>query len=231
VPSRNTLKQYESGGYYHIYNRGVEKRDVFLEVQDYKVFLSYLRSYLLQPSEQPKDLQGQFLKVVKVAPSRKPNNFQGEISLIAYCLMPNHFHLLVRQNTDHGIEYFMRSLATKYVRYFNTHYKRVGHLFQGRYKAVAIDSEYQFTYLTKYIHRNPLSLPIFKDSPCRLSEYPYSSYGVYLGNYRQAWVKPEDVLAYFSRVHMRNSYQSFVEETFGDDLFVLRESALDMNDD
>lgn len=196
------MKQYESGGYYHIYNRGVEKRAVFLDELDYKTFLSYLKMYLLQPTERIAGLQGQSLKV---APSRQPNNFQGEISLIAYCLMPNHFHLFVRQNSDHGIEYFMRSLATKYVQYFNARYRRVGHLFQGRYKAVAVETEYQYTYLTKYIHRNPLSLAAYKDSPCRLREYPYSSYEVYLGAYAQAWVQTDDVLHYFSRVNMRNS--------------------------
>ncbi|MFZ2199250.1 MAG: transposase [Microgenomates group bacterium] len=226
MPSRNALKEYEAGGYYHIYNRGVAKQIVFERDKDYKTFLSYLQLYLVPPPA----LQGQSSQAqqIRTSPSKQLKNYAGEITLLAYCLMPNHFHLLLRQNSDHGMDHFMRSLITKYVRYFNSHYDRVGHLFQDRYKAVHITSEAQFTYVSKYIHRNPLDLPACKDSPRRLIDYTYSSYGNYLHLFEQTWVSTEDILSYFSKTNPRSSYQSFVEESSQDDVKFIADLALDL---
>jgi putative transposase len=233
MPCKNAVKEYGAGGYYHLYNRGVNKRTIFKDDKDYKAFLSYLKFYLtpLPTPSDPSDptykpdanpgsptlLQGLSLKV---SPSRQPNNFSGEIELMAYCLMPNHFHLMIKQNSDHGICGFMSSVITKYVRYFNTRYKRIGPLFQGRYKAVQIFDEYQFTYLTKYIHRNPLDLQPFRGySPnMKLMEYKYSSYGNYLHLFNQGWISTEDVLSYFSKTNHGLSYQQFVDESDIDDI-------------
>lgn len=220
MPAKNVLKEYEIGGYYHVYNRGVEKRTIFIEDEDYHVFIGYLKSYLT-----PIDLRGLTLKDDEghtISPSRKLNNYAEEIELIAYCLMPNHFHLMLRQLTQSSMSEFMQSILTRYVRYFNKKYSRVGGLFQGVYKTVHITKEAQFTYLTKYIHRNPL-----RDHPTRshlegLREYKYSSYGNYLGLFKQSWVKGDDILTYFSKTNPRNSYQAFVEET-GDIARVYRE--------
>ena len=209
MPSKNAIKKYEAGAYYHIYNRGVEKRIIFQDDKDYKTFLSYLKFYLSPPTKHDlhSDLQGVSLKAIP--PSRVLKNYHDEIELLAYCLMPNHFHLLVHQTTVSAINYFMRSLSTKYVCYFNTRYKRVGHLFQDTYKAVKIESEQQWIHLTKYIHLNPLDLHPFKESPCRLTEYKYSSYPNYLGKFKQSWVKPNEILANISKVG-KNSYHNFV---------------------
>lgn len=217
MPAKNVLKTYASGGYYHIYNRGVDKGLIFRKDQDYKTFLSYLKIYL--------SLQGDSLKV---APSRKLRNYFGEIGLLCYCLMPNHFHLFVQQKSNHGIDHFMRSLATKYVRYFNTHYHRLGPLFQDTYKAVQIQSDIQFIYLSKYIHRNPLGLSPYKEYPRRLIEYPYSSYGNYLNNFLQSWVQTADILSYFSRINPQLSYESFVIQGLPDDIKPIKDEALDL---
>ena len=96
MPSKNVIKEYESGASYHIYNRGVDKGLIFREDKDYKTFLSYLKLYL--------SLQGLSLKEF---PSRKLKNYFGEIELLCYCLMPNHFHLLIKQASDHGIDHFL----------------------------------------------------------------------------------------------------------------------------
>ena len=206
MPSKNAIKEYEAGAYYHIYNRGVEERTIFQDDQDYKTFLSYLKIYLTAPN-----LQGLSLKEDSISPSRQPKNYSDSVCLLAFCLMPNHFHLLIKQNDDHSISYFMSSVLTKYVRYFNTRHKRIGHLFQGRYKAVKIENEYQWIHLSKYIHRNPLDLSTFKDSPCKLEEYKYSSFQNYLGLIAQSWVHPDEIIANFGdRRH--NSYQNFVTE-------------------
>lgn len=204
MPSKNALKVYEAGAYYHIYNRGVEKRTIFQDDKDYKTFLSYLKFYLSDPI-----LQGLSLKDHLISPSRRPSNYYDKVTLLAYCLMPNHFHLLIKQETDIPISGFMSSLITKYVRYFNTRHKRVGHLFQDRYKAVKIETENQWIHLTKYIHRNPLDLPSFKDCPRRLPEYKYSSYPNYLGLFDQSWINTAEILSQFKN---RYTYQLFVGE-------------------
>lgn len=211
MPSKNIIKQYEAGGYYHLYNRGVEKRTIFQDELDYKTFISYLKIYLTPPNLQGPTLKDQDGKTI--SPSRKINNFDNDIELYAYCLMPNHFHLLLRQNSERAIASFMQSIITKYVRYFNKRYQRVGGLFQDKYKCVKVEIEEQYTYLSKYIHRNPLSTKPTRTDLEGLREYKYSSYGNYLGLFKQSWVKTEDILSYYSKTNPRNTYQSFVEET------------------
>ncbi len=224
MPSKNAIKEYEAGGYYHLYNRGVNKRLIFKDQKDYSTFLSYLQFYLTPPTILRGDSsQARF----PIAPTKVLKNYFKEIELLAYCLMPNHFHLMLKQNSDHSIEHLMRSLVTKYVRYFNTKYNRVGHLFQDTYKAVRIIDENQFTYLTKYIHRNPLSLPSFKESPRRLGSYKYSSYGNYLHTFYQNWVSTSDILFYFSKTNPRLSYQNFVEESDPDDIEIIARIIID----
>jgi len=235
MPQKNSRKDYGAGGYYHIFNRGVEKRDIFLDEQDYKVFLGYLKFYL-EVSE-PLSLQDQALKCLgrvdgeKVFPSRASKNYQDQIELLAYCLMPNHFHFLVKQSTDRGIAEFMQSLILKYVLYFNKKYKRVGGLFQSRYKTVLIENESQLTYLTKYIHRNPVDILTSRsglEKNVDLIDYKYSSYGNYLGFITQNWVKAGEILSYFKSVGHRNSYQSFVKEET-DDLKLVYYEMIDLD--
>ena len=225
MPAKHIVKEYEEGGYYHIYNRGVEKRTIYEEDEDYKKFIGLLKTYLSPPN-----LQGVTLKDEggrTIPPSRALNNFNEEIELIAYCLMPNHFHLLIRQKSERGMANFMQSLLTKYVIYFNKKYNRGGGLFQGTYKTVKIDSEEQFTYVSKYIHRNPLP-----DRPTRLhleglSAYKYSSYGNYLGLFNQTWIKKDDILMYFSKTNPHSTYQLFVEES--GDLSLIYDFMLDLD--
>lgn len=210
MPAKNSVKIYVENGFYHIYNRGVNKRSIFKDQQDYSVLLSYLKTYLL-----PKDTQGldQILADTHSSAKEKDvalnllqlNNFHNRILLLAYILMPNHFHFLIQQTGKNDMDSFMQSCMTRYTRYFNQKYKRVGPLFQGKYKAVMVESDAQLLYLTRYIHRNSLFLPgadIFSQP---------SSYSVYLGKTKQAWVKPEFILSNFSTSGY-NSYESFVED-------------------
>ena len=225
MPSKNAVKEYEAGGYYHIYNRGVEKRVIFLDEMDYSVFISYLSTYLSFPD----DLQG-YSSQEKVSPSKILKNYFGEIKLLSYCLMPNHIHLMVKQESDHGIDHFMRSLSTKYVRYFNTKYKRVGSLFQDTYKAVKLENEYQFVYLSKYIHRNPLELTCEDTPRRRLMDYKYSSYGNYLGSFEQTWLDTDEILGLFGLINRKISYlnyQNFVEESGDGDFLFIKEKTMD----
>ncbi len=207
MPSKNTIKQYIEGGYYHIYNRGVEKRTIFIDHQDYSVFLRFLKEYLL-PLNHP-DL----LKLKSLNKKRHPINCSSDIDLLSFCLMPNHFHLFIKQKTQQGIKSFMKALSTNYAMYFNYKYDRVGPLFQSIYKAALIEGESYFLHLSRYIHINPKEI-LDRDQP--LHEYPYSSYLYFLQRKRADWIKPYEILALFRspKSILPNdmfSYQSFVE--------------------
>ncbi len=217
MPGKNSIKTYVENGYYHVYNRGVEKRVIFLDDKDYKVFLSYLQFYLTAP------LRG---STPKSFPSQQLHNHAKQIQVLAYCLMPNHFHLYLKQKDATAMNHFMRSLSTRYSMYFNKRYKRVGPLFQGIYKAAYIGNELQYLYLSKYIHRNPLSLPGF--SSTNLVEYPYSSYRNYLGFVRQNWIHPQEIIEYFSKENHHTPYKEFVEDDqVSDEIATLKGSMLD----
>jgi len=214
MPARNRIKPYAENGYYHIYNRGVEKRTIFQDDQDYRVFLHYLKLYLSPPELFQPEKGPSFIRHQRQRPL---NNFHGIILLLAYCLMPNHFHLLIQQKPANGVEKFMRSLGTKYVQYFNKRNQRVGPLFQDIYKAVLIETDEQLLHLSRYIHLNPLEINK-KDGPLSKKLIDgYSSYADYLGKKRTKWVYPKEILNFFKTAQKTSlkdilSYQSFVED-------------------
>lgn len=214
MPARNSIKQYLENGYYHIYNRGVEKRLIFLDQQDYSVLLNYLKEYLLPKDE--KSLREQlssptttYREKDKILRILRLNNFADEITLLAYCLMPNHFHFFVKQKSAQSIDSFMQSLGIRYTMYFNRKYKRVGSFFQAVYKAVLVSHDEQFVYLSKYIHKQALAS---KDETLQGWREQPSSYPEYLRKRKTEWVHPEELLSYFSETNPKFSYKSFVEE-------------------
>lgn len=201
MPAKNSVKFYLSDSIYHIYNRGVEKRKIFLDNQDYKVFLSYLKEYLSNP-ESSLRLQGRTLQ-------DRIKNYFGEIELLAFCLMPNHFHIVIKQKDKDSIKKFTKSLFTRYSMYFNKKYNRVGPLFQSKYKATnAINEDYLLD-LTKYIHLNPIEIN-------RNLVEAYSSYSDYLGLTHTTWLNSGIVMDKFDNNHYIlhkkiKSYKDFVE--------------------
>lgn len=210
-------------GYYHIYNRGVEKRNIFLDEQDFGVFLSYVKEYLL-----PKDTQEllnrlsdstlNYYDKEKILRLLKLNNFFGEITLLAYCLIPNHFHLLLKQRKSNSMSKLMNSLGTRYTMYFNKKYKRVGSLYQGVYKAVQVTTDEQLLHLTRYIHRQ--ALPRGQ----ALLGFP-SSYPEYINTRKAEWVMPGEILAFFSRKSANLTYESFVKQV--EDPVILKDITLE----
>ncbi|MBI4999858.1 transposase, partial [Candidatus Gottesmanbacteria bacterium] len=135
------------------------------------------------------------------------------VELLAFCLLPNHFHFLLKQNSDISIAKFMNSLLLGHAKYFNTKYERVGPLFQGRFKAKMIETDEYLLQLSKYIHRNPLAdSGNLKDSR-NLQDYFYSSYSNYLGIKTWPFIETETLLSYFSKNNPTLSYKNFVEET------------------
>ncbi len=220
MPCKNSLKQYADKGYYHIYNRGVEKRAIFQDIQDYFVFLSYLKDYLLPKNEKGlreklTDPETSYKERDKIIKLLRLNNFAEEINLMAFCLMPNHFHLLINQNSEASMDKFMNSIATRYSMYFNHKYKRVGPLYQGVYKAVMITTDEQLVHLTRYIHKQALALQ-GEALERGMTEQP-SSYLDYIGKRKTEWVKPDEILAFFSKTNPKLSYEAFMkqEESFG----------------
>ena len=208
------MKDYVSNSYYHLYNRGVEKRTIFTDDKDYGTFLSYMKTYLSPKDEdllleQLADKDIPWVVKDKVLKELKLNNFVDEIDLLAYCLMPNHYHLLVKQNTKEGIDKFMNSLCTRYTMYFNKRHSRVGPLYQGRYKAVLVESEEQLLYLSKYIHRNPAKEFLQGMALQNLLSRP-SSLRDYLGITNTSWLNKDVILSYFSRTKMGLKYEDFI---------------------
>jgi putative transposase len=226
MPRKNSIKIYVKDGYYHIYNRGVEKRTIFENEQDYKVFLQYLKYSLStppNPDEYKKTftLQGEPFKGLP----RLPKNFIKQIELIAYCLMPNHFHLLIKQLDGMSMKSFMNSLITRYTMYFNMKYNRVGSLFQGVYRAVLVTEESYLLHLSRYIHLNPSEFSSDLSSA-------YSSYGDYLGVTKTDWLKPNIILEQFNnRVGVEfkkiNNYKDFVEKYKQEDRLILGDLTID----
>lgn len=177
-------------GYYHIFNRGHNKQTIFLDERDYKRYLKRLKEYL----------------------EKHP------VTLLAYCLMPNHVHLLLRQETDEPIERFIHRLHTAYTMYFNKKYERVGSVFQGRFKAKPIETDEHLLHVSRYIHINPIDSQAQGPAlSLELEKYPWSSYNEYVNSRSNRLCNPATILNYFSTMPMRGqtTYKSFVEEYLG----------------
>ena len=151
MPARNIVKPYISHAFYHVYNRGASRQTIFRDEDDYRYFLSLLREWVRSDCE------------------------KGDVTLqvIAYCLMSNHFHLVLRQLDDeHAMTRLIHAVCTKYSMYFNRKYKHSGHVFQSIYRAKHIDEERYLLHSTRYVHLNPLRSYVF---------YEWSSYREYVG--------------------------------------------------
>ncbi len=192
MPSR--IFPFVNGHFYHIYNRGVEKRTIFEKSWDYSRLIKTMTYYQLLG---PKPRLSKFLigSLIKPDPSKKI------VDIICYCLMPNHFHFLIKQLKDGGITEFVSKLSNSYTKYYNVKYKRVGPLLQGEFKAVLIESDEQLIHVSRYIHLNPIASLMVKD----LNDYEWSSYKGYINNYKDICNK-EEIMGLFKD---SSSYQKF----------------------
>lgn len=215
MPSKNTVKVYTSG-YYHIYNRGVEKREIFNSTQDCKVFLYYLKIYLLPLDAIKKDTELGLIKARFLS-----LNLSNETDLVSFALMPNHFHLLIRQTSTDGITKLMKRLTTGYSMYFNKKNNRVGPLFQGVFKACYIPNDEYLLHLSRYIHLNPHKLNT------SINFNDFNSYPYFLGTKYAEWIKPQSILQHFNASSNVFSYKSFVEDYKSDSLEVLGDLILE----
>jgi REP element-mobilizing transposase RayT len=173
-----------SGGCYHIFNRGNRRQDIFLEDADYINYLSKLR-----------EMKKKY-----------------KISVFCYCLMPNHLHLLVQQDSEIPLFRFMQALHTSYSMYFNWKYRKVGHLFQGRFKQKEVDKDEYLLQVSSYIHLNPLMDGLVE----KLEDYQWSSYPDYIGLREGTLCEKELVLAGLSP----EEYKKITEEQLKEKLLI-----------
>lgn len=169
------------GGVYHVYNRGNRKQIIFNDNKDYKKYLERLREY------------------------KKKHN----ASVLAYCLMPNHLHLLIRQNGPQPLSLLMQRLHTSYSMHYNKRYETVGHVFQDRSYFKIVDKDEYLMHLSRYIHLNPQGIV------SKLPSYKWSSYPEYIGEIEDPIADTKFVLSMFKRKNqqMEDAIRSYVEFT------------------
>jgi len=190
MPSKYYNRNFKSQHFYHILNRGAYKNKIFRDKADYQTFTQILQYYLKSPTAKHLSY---FDRVNKPLSRTKINPDPPTVHLVAYCLMPNHFHFILKQlpkaTKKTNISNLMRRTMVTYAMEFQNKYKHTGAIFQGRYKNVEVDTDEQLLYLSKYIHFNPQGLVK------KIANYPYSSLPVYL---KQAepldWLYPSYVL-------------------------------------
>lgn len=174
MASRNVLKIDVPQSYYHVYARGASRKAIFQDEDDFRYFLSLFYRYLSHD-----------IAVNSVgAPYEK---LYESVELLVYCLMDNHFHMLIYQEDTGAMQRLMRGIMTSYSRYFNKKHNRSGPLFETRYKASRISNDEYLMHVSRYIHLNP----------AKWEGYPYSSIGNYLSGRAPDWLQTGKVLALF----------------------------------
>lgn len=192
--------------YYHVFNRGVNKQPIFNGIIDFKRAVNILRYYNYR------DYPIRFSKFLLLSSDQRKeiwtrlNSSQKYVDIISYCFMPNHFHFLLKQNIDNGISKFMANFQNSYTKYFNVKNDRTGHLLQGQFKAIKIDSEEQLLHVSRYIHLNPFTSGVVKKVEELLS-YTWSSFPEYVTG-SQFEICSKGVI--YSGFGNKQKYKSFV---------------------
>ncbi len=186
MASRNTRNLYIDHSHYHVFNRGINKRRIFLDDEDYSVFLNLLKRYLSR----------------KPALDYKKREYPwlyNDIELLSYCLMPNHFHLLLYPLEETALTRLLKNVCGSYTKYFNKKYSRVGPLFQDRLKAKLISQDSYLHHISRYIHMNPKNYLTWK----------YSSLPYYINNQIAEWIHPARILEMFDT---KDEYLEFLKD-------------------
>lgn len=177
------LPRIDLAGFHHVINRGVERREIFIDKEDYDAFLTLLCQQCVT----------------------------YEVDVHSYCLMSNHYHLLIETHQE-NLSKFMRAINAQYAAYFNRKYKRVGHLWQGRFKSWFVTDEAYLYTLIKYIEYNPLKAKMVKT----LSEYRYSSYNSFVNNSRPISCLKKSVM--FTQFQIIDDRVDFFDSWYDEDV-------------
>lgn len=179
--------EFSEGEFYHIYNRGAGKAKIFVSDIDRDRFCKLFFAC--------NSVESFTFRLIKDLSFSEIDRGETLVDIGAYCLMPNHFHILLRAKSTESVTIFMRKFLTAYSMYFNNKYNRTGVLFQGRFKATHVNNDAYLKYLFSYIHLNPIKLIDVKWKENGISDrakaekylerYQYSSYLDYLGEYRE----------------------------------------------
>lgn len=191
---------------YHVFNRGVASSPIFNGVRDYKRFLELIYFYRFSEAnisfsrylDLSSDLRQEYL-------TKLENESKKLLEIYSYCLMPNHFHFLIKQLVDDGIKTTFAKVQNAYAKYFNLKNKRFGPLFQSRFKAKLIERDENLLHVSRYIHLNPCTS--FLIEPCELTNYSWSSYPEYLSRRNKSFVNTDFILKFFSKPE---KYKKFV---------------------
>lgn len=208
-----TLKRlFGVGEYYHLFNRGSHRSQIFHDDSDRKRFLFYILHY--QSPQSFRNMQRLIDSYKSFSGFSVPEETLDTllemrvVDLACFCLMPNHFHLLVHERLENGISTYMQRVQGAYTMYFNTKYKHSGHVFEGRFKMVHVESNRQLLYLSAYIHRNPRELAAWRGKEF---EYPWSSLQDLTEASRWGGLLNADIIADQFETTKNSNYADFVK--------------------
>lgn len=202
--------------YHHIYSRGTEKREIFLDKADYYRFLMLLYLCNGKTMVDMQKLNREGLTFTDIMHIDKGHTL---VDIGVYCLMPNHIHLLIKSKEEKQTSKFLQKLFTAYTMYFNKNYKRTGRLFESTAKSILVEKDKYLEYLFAYIHLNPIKIvdPQWKENGIKntdeikafLDEYLWSSYGAYTNkNFKNSIINKKAFPEYFST---SKSFNHFID--------------------
>jgi len=202
-------RKFGSNSFHHIYNRGNNKMNLFLDESDYYSFLGLLEENILGKKEY-------FCSKV-FDPPPKSSHFAGKkyirkllpigsFEIICFCLMPNHFHLLVKQKGELKVSKLLSKICTSYSKRFNKKYSHIGHVFQDQFKSVLVEDNNQLLHLSAYIHSNPKVGGLVKN----IENWKFSSYSNFLNINKYRLCNKSIIVDQFRNIR---SYKNFVEES------------------
>lgn len=186
MPVRNVVRIDVKDSYYHIYARGHSRRKIFKDEKDFEYFTDLFARHLSQNEAADKS-------------GRKYPHLRGQIELLGYCLMNNHFHILIYQKEKGTMTRLMRGIMTSYSCYYNKRYKTSGPLFESRYRASMISGDEYLKHISRYIHLDPGDW----------QAYPYSSIHAYFGVFESDWLQPKKVIDLFGSTPI---YADFLDD-------------------
>lgn len=194
--------------YYHVFNRGVNKRPIFQDASNYRRCLDQMNYY------RHKNTPIKFSRLITLKPELKYSVLEAvlkspkHVEILAYCLMPNHIHLLVKQTSEGGVSKFMSKFQNSYSRYFNIRTNRTGPLLTGKFQAVRIETDEQLLHVSRYIHLNPITSSLVKTFN-QLKKYKWSSFTEYYCSSENKICNPKLILDFFNS---KKHYSRFLND-------------------